>query len=100
LSVHGVQHLLRKHAGNAAKSCPSLKGKRVTVHLLRHTMPLELLQGGVDRAVIALWLGLESVETTQVYLKSKPTLAMKEQALAKLHRGTVRRVVIALEIDC
>jgi site-specific recombinase XerD len=81
LSVHGVQHLLKKHAGNAAKSCPSLKAKRVTVHLLRHTMALELLQAGVDRAVIALWLGHESVETTQVYLEA--TLAMKEQALAK-----------------
>jgi site-specific recombinase XerD len=81
LSVHGVQHLLKKHAGNAAQSCPSLKAKRVTVHLLRHTMALELLQAGVDRAVIALWLGHESVETTQVYLEA--TLAMKEQALAK-----------------
>jgi site-specific recombinase XerD len=59
----------------------SLKGKRITVHLLRHTMALELLQAGVDRAVIALWLGHESVETTQIYLEA--TLAMKEQALAK-----------------
>jgi site-specific recombinase XerD len=81
LSVHGVQHLLKKHSANAARVCPSLKGKRVTVHLLRHTMALELLQAGVDRAVIALWLGHESVETTQIYLEA--TLAMKEQALAK-----------------
>jgi hypothetical protein len=81
LSVHGVQHLLKKHSANAARSCPSLKGKRVSVHLLRHTMALELLQAGVDRAVIAMWLGHESVETTQVYLEA--TLAMKEQALAK-----------------
>jgi site-specific recombinase XerD len=81
LSVHGVQHLLRKHSANAARVCPSLKGKRVTVHLLRHTMALDLLQAGVDRAVIALWLGHESVETTQIYLEA--TLAMKEQALAK-----------------
>jgi site-specific recombinase XerD len=81
LSVHGVQHLLRKHSATAARACPSLKGKRVTVHLLRHTMALELLQAGVDRAVIAMWLGHESVETTQVYLEA--TLAMKELALAK-----------------
>ena len=81
LSAHGVQHLLRKHSANAATTCPSLKGKRVTVHLLRHTMALDLLQAGVDRAVIALWLGHESVETTQIYLEA--TLAMKEQALAK-----------------
>jgi integrase/recombinase XerD len=42
---------------------------------------MELLQGGVDRAVIALWLGHESVETTQIYLDAD--LALKEQALAK-----------------
>jgi site-specific recombinase XerD len=81
LGVHGVQFLLTKHAATAAKACPSLKEKRVTVHLLRHTMALELLQAGVDRSVIALWLGHESVETTQIYLEA--TLAMKERALAK-----------------
>ena len=81
LSVHGVKYMLTKHAANAARVCPSLQGKRVTVHLLRHTLALELLQAGVDRAVIALWLGHESVETTQMYLEA--TLAMKEQALAK-----------------
>ena len=42
---------------------------------------MDLLQAGVDRAVIALWLGHESVETTQIYLEA--TLAMKERALAK-----------------
>jgi site-specific recombinase XerD len=81
LSVHGVKYMLSKHGANAARVCPSLKGKRITVHLLRHTMALELLQAGVDRAVIALWLGHESVETTQIYLEA--TLTMKEQALAK-----------------
>lgn len=81
LTVHGVKYLLNKHAAAAARGCPSLNGKRVTVHLLRHTMALEMLQAGVDRAVIALWLGHESVETTQMYLEA--TLAMKEQALAK-----------------
>jgi site-specific recombinase XerD len=81
LTVHGVKYMLNKHAATAARACPSLKGKRVTVHLLRHTMALEMLQAGVDRAVIALWLGHESVETTQIYLEA--TLAMKEQALAK-----------------
>jgi site-specific recombinase XerD len=81
LSVHGVQYLLAKHRRTAAQVCPSLLQKRVTVHRLRHTMAMDLLQAGVDRAVIALWLGHESVETTQVYLEA--TLAMKEQALAK-----------------
>jgi site-specific recombinase XerD len=81
LTVHGVQYLLNKHRRTAAKVCPSLTHKRVTVHRLRHTMAIDLLQAGVDRAVIALWLGHESVETTQIYLEA--TLAMKEQALAK-----------------
>ena len=81
LSVHGVQYLLNKHRITASKACPSLKEKRVTVHRMRHTMAMDLLQAGVDRSVIALWLGHESVETTQIYLEA--TLAMKEQALAK-----------------
>ena len=81
LSVHGVQYLLNKHRLTASNSCPSLKQKRVTVHRLRHTMAMDLLQSGVVRSVIALWLGHESVETTQIYLEA--TLAIKEQALAK-----------------
>jgi len=81
LSVHGVQYLLNKQRRTAAKACPSLQQKRVTVHRLRHTMAMDLLQAGIDRSVIALWLGHESVETTQIYLEA--TLAMKEHALAK-----------------
>src|SRR6266705_3148181 len=81
LSVHGVQYVLNKHRRTASKVCPSLKNKRVTVHRCRHTMDMDLLQEGVDRSVIALWLGHESVETTQIYLAA--TLAMKEKALAK-----------------
>jgi site-specific recombinase XerD len=82
LTVHGVQYLLNKHRRTASKICPSLNQKRVTVHRLRHTMAMDLLQEGVDRSVIALWLGHESVETTQHYLAA--TLAMKEKALAKM----------------
>jgi len=91
LSVHGVQYLLNKHRLTASKACPSLKQKRVTVHRLRHTMAMDLLQSGVERSVIALWLGHESVETTQIYLEA--TLAMKEQALAKTspHQGKPSR---------
>ena len=81
LSPDGVHYLMVKHSRAAAKACPSLKDKRVTVHVLRHTMALDLLQAGVDRSVIALWLGHESVETTQIYLEA--TLTMKEQALAR-----------------
>lgn len=81
LTVHGVQYMLSKHRAAAVNVCPSLKQKRVTVHVFRHTVAMDLLQEGVDRAVIALWLGHESVETTQMYVEA--TLAMKEKALAK-----------------
>jgi len=81
LTIHGVQYFLNKHRQTASRTCPSLAHKRVTIHRLRHTAAMDLLQAGVDRAVIALWLGHESVETTQIYLEA--TLAMKEQALAK-----------------
>jgi site-specific recombinase XerD len=89
LSVHGVQYLLNKHRATASAVCPSLKRKRVTVHRLRHTMAMDLLQAGVDRSVIALWLGHERLETTQVYLEA--TLAMKEKALAKVTPQNGRR---------
>jgi site-specific recombinase XerD len=81
LSADGVQYILTKHTAVACKTCPSLQQKRVTPHVLRHTTAMELLQAGVDRAVIALWLGHESVETTQIYLEAN--LAMKEEILAK-----------------
>lgn len=81
LSAHGVHYILTKHTAVAGKACPSLRKKRVTPHVLRHTMAMDLLQEGVDRAVIALWLGHESVETTQIYLDAN--LALKENILAK-----------------
>jgi site-specific recombinase XerD len=81
LSADAVAYLVSKHHATAARACPSLQTKRITTHCLRHSSAMELLQAGVDRSVIALWLGHESVETTQIYLEA--TLTMKEQALAK-----------------
>jgi integrase/recombinase XerD len=81
LSDVGVQHMVARHVAKARKTCPTLGKKRVSPHVLRHAAAMELLQAGVDRAVIALWLGHESVETTQIYLDAD--LAMKEQVLAK-----------------
>jgi len=81
LSADSVEDLLDKYVTSASLTCPSLRKKRVTPHVLRHTMAMELLQAGVDRAVIALWLGHESVETTQIYLDAN--LALKEEILAK-----------------
>lgn len=81
LSRDSVADLLAKHVARAAPGCPSLRDRRVTPHCLRHTAAMELLQAGVDRGVIALWLGHESVETTQIYLEAN--LALKEAILAK-----------------
>ena len=81
LSPDSVQHLVCKYATAAAKTCVTLRKKRVTPHVLRHTAAMELLQAGVDRSVIALWLGHESLETTQIYLDAN--LAIKEEVLKK-----------------
>jgi integrase/recombinase XerD len=81
LSADAVQHLVAKYATAAQQACPSLAEKRVSPHVLRHTTAMELLQAGVDRTLIALWLGHESVETTQIYLDAN--LKIKEEALSK-----------------
>ena len=81
MSRDAVERVVGKHAKIAAASCPSLKKKRVSPHTLRHTAAMELLQSGVDRTVIALWLGHESVETTQIYLHAD--MRLKERALAR-----------------
>ena len=82
LSADSVQSLLAKYLIAAAKNCRSLAAKRVSPHVLRHTAAMELLQAGVDCSVIALWLGHQSIATTQIYLHAH--LALKEKALAKL----------------
>jgi site-specific recombinase XerD len=67
----------------ASKSYPALASRTISPHTLRHTTAMHLLQAGVDISVIALWLGHESPVTTHQYVEAN--LAMKEQALAKLH---------------
>lgn len=81
LSRDAVERIVRKYVDLASRKCPTLKGKRVTPHVLRHTAAMQLLQNGVDRTVIALWLGHESVETTQIYFHAD--IKMKEKAMAK-----------------
>jgi site-specific recombinase XerD len=81
LSRDAVERLIAKHAAVASKRCASLARKHVTPHVLRHTAAVMLLQAGNDRAVIALWLGHESIETTQMYLDAD--LSTKERALAR-----------------
>ena len=81
LSRDGLKRRLTKHLHLATESCPSLAHKNVTLHSLRHTAAMQLLQAGVDTTVIALWLGHERVDTTRVYLHAD--LALKERALAR-----------------
>lgn len=83
LSADAVQHALAKQVRTAQCGCPSLAKKRVTPHVLRHTAAMELLQAGVDRALIAIWLGHESLETTQIYLDAD--LQLKKTILDKMN---------------
>lgn len=82
LSPDAVERLTAKHTATAAAHCPSIASKHVTPHVLRHTAAMQLLQNGVDISVIALWLGHESIQTTQIYLHAD--LALKERALARI----------------
>jgi integrase/recombinase XerD len=81
LSRDAVERIVRKYVTAAASQCPSLRKKRVTPHVLRHSAAMQLLQNGVDRTVIALWLGHESVETTQMYIHAD--IQLKEKAMAQ-----------------
>jgi integrase/recombinase XerD len=73
--------MVARHVAKASANCATLRKKNVSPHVLRHAAAMELLQAGVDRAVIALWLGHESVETTQIYLDAD--LALNEAVLGK-----------------
>jgi integrase/recombinase XerD len=86
LSRDALEHIIHRHSLSAARHCPSLKGKRVSPHMLRHSTAMQLLHHGVDQTVIALWLGHESVETTQIYVHAD--LRLKEQALARVKATT------------
>lgn len=82
LSRDAIEQRLRVMVATAAASCPSLNGKRVTAHTMRHTAAMRLLQSGVDTTVIALWLGHEQISTTNIYIHANMTL--KENAIAKV----------------
>ena len=81
LSRDAFAQRLSIHAAMAAAGCPSLAEKNITPHVLRHTAAMRLLHAGVDIAVIALWLGHESLNTTAIYLKAD--LETKERAIAR-----------------
>jgi integrase/recombinase XerD len=88
LSRDAIEHRIAHYAAMAATTCPSLRGKTITAHVLRHTTAMRLLHAGVDTSVIALWLGHVSVDTTQIYLHAD--LELKEKALARTRPPTGR----------
>ena len=77
LGHDGLAYLLNKHLSIARRHCPSLNKKRVSFHSLRHSLAINLLHHGVDRSVIALWLGHEHVETTSMYYAQTPDMCSK-----------------------
>jgi integrase/recombinase XerD len=82
LSRFGIEFRFRGAVLQAARQCPSLAGREISPHWVRHTTALNLLQAGNDITEIALWLGHESPVTTHQYLELD--LAHKEQCLKKL----------------
>lgn len=79
LSRDALEHRLARHVSTAATTCPSIGGKHVTMHTLRHTAAMNLLSAGVDVSVIALWLGHANTHSTAVYLHAD--MATKQAAI-------------------
>ncbi|SRR6266545_3222496 len=88
LSRDAVERRVATHAAGAARQCPSLRGKKLHPHVLRHSCAMALLQAQVDTAVIALWMGHADLRSTAPYLHAD--LAIKERALAMTTPTTVR----------
>jgi len=80
LSRDAVALRVSTHAATAAQNCPSLLGKRIHPHVMRHSCAMQLLQAGVDTSVIALWLGHAGVRSTDAYVHAD--ISIKEKALA------------------
>jgi site-specific recombinase XerD len=82
LTTKAVAWLLDKHTSTAAIACLPLAGKRVTPHVLRHTNAMLLRAKNVDIHTIALWLGHESIKSTEPYLHADNKL--KQQAIERI----------------
>ena len=82
LTRFGVRYLLQRHLAKAATRSPTLKGKSIHPHSIRHTTAIHLLKAGVDFASISQWLGHASLNTTMVYARAD--LDLKRQALLQV----------------
>ncbi|WP_050526812.1 tyrosine-type recombinase/integrase [Pseudorhodobacter aquimaris] len=81
LSRDALERRLAKYVADAQVACPTMSTKRVTMHVLRHSATMRLLRADIDTSVIALWLGHDQIETTQIYLHAD--LQIKEHALER-----------------
>lgn len=77
LSRDGFEHILDKHVSAAAVKMPSLRKKRVSPHVLRHTCAMHTLEATHDIRKVALWLGHASVQTTEIYVRADPTAKLE-----------------------
>ena len=99
----GFERVLAKHVAAAGDRCPSLRDKRVSPHVLRHTCALNTLQATRDLRKVALWLGHASTQTTDIYLQADPTEKLEALAVMKapaLRPGKFRppdRLIAALK---
>jgi integrase/recombinase XerD len=82
LTRDAIERRLAKHVATAQCSCPTMRSKRITMHVLRHTAAMTLLNAGIDTSTIALWLGHEQERTTHVYLHAD--LALKQRTLDRI----------------
>lgn len=98
LTRDAIRRVVDRHVATAATSCPSLATKKVSPHVLRHTCAMQLLEAGVDPAVIALWLGHESIRTTDIYQHAD--MAMKERALDRLAPARAPEAATAPRTRC
>jgi len=73
LSRWGFAYILAKHVKVAQESYPSLVGKRVSPHVLRHTCAMVVLRATQDIRKVALWLGHSNTKTAEVYTRADPT---------------------------
>jgi integrase/recombinase XerD len=98
LSRDAIEHRLAHYTVQATDRCPSLHGKTITAHVLRHTTAMRLLHAGVDTSVIALWRGHVSGDTTQIYIHAD--LRLKEQALARTRPPNARSRTSSVAARC
>lgn len=90
LTRSGFEYILAKHAETAARFCPSLAGKRVSPHVLRHTCALTVLQATKDLRKVSLWLGHAHMQTTEMYTRADPSVnleALESMVAPKLRSG-------------